>query len=141
LDEKERFIKCDEENDTTIVEIIPKDKIKDKYFLLPNLNNVNYKYKEIYIVVTWCHFYSSISLLHQIILLTYTQKYWQYPGGNASSYSSGTIKISKNNKLIYDASTKSGSSGSPIFIKDTTEVIGIHRGGFNDIKINIGNFN
>ena len=82
-----------------------------------------------------------ISLLHQIILLTYTQKYWQYPGGNALSYSSGTIKISKNNKLIYDASTKSGSSGSPIFIKDTTEFIGIHRGGFNDIKINIGNFN
>ena len=29
LGEKERFIKCDKENDTTIVEIIPKDKIKD----------------------------------------------------------------------------------------------------------------
>ena len=110
LDEKERFIKCDKENDTTIVEIIPKDKIKDKYFLIPNINNINYKDKEIYIV--------------------------QYHQG--IDYSYGSIKICKNNKLIYNASTKSGSSGSPIFIKDTTTVIGIHRGGFRDKKMNTG---
>ena len=112
LGEKERFIKCDKENDTTIVEIIPKDKIKDKYFLVPNINNVNNKDKEIYIV--------------------------QYPQGKDLGYSDGSIKISKNNQLIYNASTNPGSSGSPIFIKDTTTVIGIHRGGFRDKKMNTG---
>ena len=31
--------------------------------------------------------------------------------------------------MVYDASTKSGSSGSPILLKNTTEIIGIHKQG------------
>ena len=39
------------------------------------------------------------------------------------------IKINDNNELVYDASTKSGSSGSPILLKDTKKIIGIHKKG------------
>ena len=112
LDEKERFIKYDKEMDFTIVEIKPEDKIKDKYFLLPCINDIDYKDKDIYIV--------------------------QYPEGKNLSYSQGKIKTIDNYELSYDASTKSGSSGSPILLKNTTEVIGIHKQGSNYKKENYG---
>ena len=92
--------------DVTIIEIKIEDKIKDKYFLLPNINNnIEYINKEIYIV--------------------------QYPKGNKLSYSEGKIININNNELIHDASTTSGSSCSPILIKNTIEVIGIHKQGSN----------
>ena len=112
LDEKERFIKYNKEMDFTIVEIKPEDKIKDKYFLLPTLNDIDYINKDIYIV--------------------------QYPEGKNLSYSQGKIKAIDNYELSYDASTKSGSSGSPILLKNTTEVIGIHKQGSNYKKENYG---
>ena len=113
LDEKERYILNNKEMDITIVEIISKDKIKDKFFLLPNINNnIDYINKKIYIV--------------------------QYPEGNDLSYSEGKIKEIKNYNLIYDASTQSGSSGSPILLKDTTKVIGIHKRGNSHKKENRG---
>ena len=112
LNEKERIIKYDKEIDVTIVEIIPEDKIKNKYFVLPNLSDMNYINKDIYIV--------------------------QFPGGNDLSYSEGKIKNIDNYELSYDASTKSGSSGSPILLKDTTEVIGIHKEGSEYEKQNYG---
>ena len=55
----------------------------------------------------------------------------QYPKGNKLSYSEGKIININNNELIHDASTTSGSSGSPILIKNTIEVIGIHKQGSN----------
>ena len=58
----------------------------------------------------------------------------QYPDGNDLSYSEGKIKDINNYEIIYDASTQPGSSGSPILIKDTTEIIGIHKQG-NNFKI------
>ena len=72
---------------------------------MPNINNnIEYIKKDIYIV--------------------------QYPEGNKLSYSEGKIiNINNNNELIYNASTKPGSSGSPILIKNTIEVIGIHKKG------------
>ena len=103
LDEKERYILYNKEMDITIIEIISNDKIKDKYFLLPNINKIDYINKDIYIV--------------------------QYPGGDDLSYSEGKIKDIKNYEIILDASTKSGSSGSPILLKDTTEIIGILKEG------------
>ena len=112
LDEKERYILYNKEMDITIIEIISKDKIKDKYFLLPNINKIDYINKDIYIV--------------------------QYPGGNDLSYSEGKIKDINNYELIYDASTQPGSSGSPILLKDTTEIIGIHKKGVNYKKENHG---
>ena len=112
LDEKERYILYNKEMDITIVKTIPKDKIKDKYFLLPNINNIDYINKDIYIV--------------------------QYPEGKYLSYSEGKIKNVDNFEIIYDASTQSGSSGSPILLKDTTEIIGIHKRGNNYKKENYG---
>ena len=112
LDEKERFIKYNKEMDFSIIEIIKDDEIKKKYFLLPNLNNIDYKNKDIYIV--------------------------QFPEGKNLSYSVGKIKDRNDFEIIYDASTKSGSSGSPILLKNTTEVIGIHKQGSNNRKENYG---
>ena len=103
LDENERYILYNKKMDVTIIEI-KKDEIKDKYFLLPNINNnIEYINKDIYIV--------------------------QYPQGNKLSYSEGKIININNNELIYNASTKSGSSGSPILLKNTIKVIGIHKQG------------
>jgi V8-like Glu-specific endopeptidase len=45
-------------------------------------------------------------------------------------------------EFVYNASTDKGSSGSPIFLKGTTKVIGIHKsGGVNkDLNKNFGDF-
>ena len=102
LDSKERFIIYDPTLDFTVVEV--GDLIKQKYFLLPNIHNIDYINQKIYIP--------------------------QFPKGNKLSVSEGKIiKINDNNELVYDASTKSGSSGSPILLKDTKKIIGIHKKG------------
>ena len=49
LDSDKRFIIYDVEIDITIIGTIPEDKIKNKYFLLPNLNKIDYINKNIYI--------------------------------------------------------------------------------------------
>ena len=62
----------------------------------------------------------------------------QYPQGKNLSYSEGNIININNNELIYNASTKQGSSGSPILLKNTTKVIGIHKQGNQDGTENYG---
>ena len=115
LDKIKRYIIYDKEIDISLVEIISEDKIKEKYFLLPNLNDKDYIGKEIYIP--------------------------QFPGGKNLSFSEGVIKDINENELIYDASTKPGSSGSPILFKNSTEIIGIHKQGNVRRKENLWNFN
>ena len=112
LDNTKRFIKYDLVMDITIIEIIPDDKIKEKYFLLPNINKVNHINEDIYIV--------------------------QFPEGKNLSYSEGKIKNINNFEIIYNASTNLGSSGSPILLKNTTKVIGIHKKGHIFKKMNYG---
>ena len=112
LDMTQRFIKYDLEMDITIIEIIPADKIGKIYFLLPNINEINYINEDIYIV--------------------------QFPEGKNLSYSEGKIKEINNLEFTYDASTKPGSSGSPILLKNTTKVIGIHKKGNQHKKRNYG---
>ena len=108
---EKRFIKSDETLDFTIIDV--HDIIKDKYFLSPNTKNINYINEDIYIL--------------------------QYPGGDKLGRSEGKIiKINDNNELVHDASTEPGSSGSPIFLKDKTEVIGIHKAGSERKKENYG---
>ena len=63
LDENERYIIYDKDMDITIIEI--KNEIKEKYFLLPNIDNINYINNDIYIV--------------------------QFPEGKNLSYSEGII--------------------------------------------------
>ena len=114
LDKIQRLIKYDLEKDFTIIEIIPNDKIKEKYFLLPDIkqNQMTYINEDIYIV--------------------------QYPEGKNLSFSEGKIQKIDNYDFIYDASTKPGSSGSPILLKNTTKVIGIHKKGNKKNKTNHG---
>ena len=110
LNPSERFIKYFREMDVTLIEIIKADKIEDKYFLLPYGSNIS-KNEEIYII--------------------------QFPEGKLS-HSSGIITEINNYNLTHKASTKFGSSGSPIFLKGTTKVIGIHKQGNSTKKENYG---
>ena len=112
LDKTQRTIKCDSEKDFTIIEIKPDDKIKVKYFLLPNINKINFINQEIYII--------------------------QFPDGEKLSHSEGKIREIDKFKYYYDASIKHSSSGGPILLKNTTTVIGIHKGYHKIKKINQG---
>ena len=93
--------------DATVVQILPEDGIGKEYFLFPNYNYMynfkNLQSKEITIV--------------------------QYPFEKYDSlcYSNGKITKIKKYEFTHVASTKLGSSGSPIFLKGTEEVIGIHK--------------
>ena len=116
LDEKERCIKYNKKVDFAIVEIKSEDKIKykikDKYFLIPNLNHKN--------------------LINENIIIV------QFPLAGKLSKSEGKIININNYHIMHDADTKSGSSGSPIFLKGTTEVIGLHRGVNKDTNEKVG---
>jgi hypothetical protein len=122
LNEKERIIFCfmDFSIDITIIEIIPKDGIKDKtYFLNQNTDN---NYEEF------------IGKNIQII---------QFPDGKKLSKSEQKIteRFTKIDYMFYhNASTIEGSSGSPIILKDDDKVLGIHKGGIRGKKKNVGIF-
>ena len=122
LNEKERIIFCfmGLGIDITIIEIIPKDGIKDKtYFLNPKTDN---NYEEF------------IGKNIQII---------QFPDGKKLSKSEQKIteRFTKIDYMFYhNASTIEGSSGSPIILKDDDKVLGIHKGGIRGKKKNVGIF-
>ena len=119
LNNYKRFIKSfkDINIDCQIVEILKEDEIDEKIFLLPSINYRNnfneFKDKKIYIL--------------------------QYPEGELK-YSYGEIKYINNYEFHYNVSTSYGSSGSPIFLQDTTRVIGIHKQGAIDGTMNFGDF-
>ena len=124
LNSEERFIKDfrDIKMDATVIEILPKDKIPQDYFLLPYIDYMG-NYNE---------------LEGQDIAII------QYPKGKLN-LSEGKIKSltkATDCEFIHDASTDEGSSGSPIFLKGTTKVVGIHKGfiEINQKKKNYGDF-
>ena len=124
LDKEERIIICLGENlklDVTIVEILPKDNLNDSNFFQPyeELDELNEKF-----------------LGNDIRIV-------QFPEGGEISLSTGKIiKFFETNSncFFHDASTKKGSSGSPIMLKGDDKVFGIHRGSnqVNNIGIFIG---
>ena len=121
LNEEERIINCYEGfgYDISIIEIIPKDEIKDKtYFLEPNTANYdNFIEKEIQII--------------------------QFPDGERLSLSKAKItgKLKTYDYMFFhEASTEKGSSGSPIVLKNDDRVLGIHKGAIEGKKKNIGIF-
>ena len=124
LDKKERIIESFKETlglDITLVEILPKDKIDNSFFLTPN-----YNYTETY-----------EEFINKDIEIV------QYPKGNNLSLSKGKIlKIFESNDYIFfhDADTENGSSGSPIVLKGEETVIALHRGSAKDKTKNIGIF-
>ena len=126
LNSKERFIKDfrDKTIDATVIEILPKDNIPNDYFLLTLLD-----YRDNYDKLKG----------KDIAIIQYPQGEMYYADGNIierTSLEKGKYEFSHN------ASTKGGSSGSPIFLKGITKVIGIHKGGSGNenIKIKYGDF-
>ena len=112
LNSVERFIKYNKKYDITIIEILSKDNINEDYFLLPYTDEINnLKNERIYIP--------------------------QFPKGELS-YSKGYIKEINEYELIYTASTNKGSSGSPIFLENSKNVIGIHKEGNSTENENYG---
>jgi len=117
LNKDKRFIKdyMDINIDIIIIQILEEDNIDKKYFLLPYMGEIsNLKGKRICIA--------------------------QIPKGKELFFSEGDITKIQNYELAYDATTDKGSSGSPIFLKNTTEVIGIHKQGNTSKPENYGNF-
>ena len=53
---------------------------------------------------------------------------------------SGKIKEIKDFEFSHQLDTRIGSSGSPICLLDDTSIIGIHKGGIKEKKINYGTF-
>ena len=127
LDKEERIIICLGENlklDVTIVEILPKDNLNDS-----NDSNFFQPYEE-------------LDELNEKFLGN-DIRIVQFPEGGEISLSTGKIiKFFETNSncFFHDASTKKGSSGSPIMLKGDDKVFGIHRGSnqVNNIGIFIG---
>ena len=124
LNKEERFIQSFKEKeelkiDCTIVEILKKDKVDERYFLLPNIDYNSNNYNE---------------LINKIVYVV------KFPGGKNLSYSKGELINIDKYEFTHKAGTKSGSSGSPIFLANTTNVIGIHKSGNEYEKENYGDF-
>ena len=117
LNKDKRFIEdyIDINIDIIIIQILEEDNIDKNYFLSPYMGEISkLEGKRIYIT--------------------------QFPKGKKLCYSKGGIIRIDNYELIHNASTDIGSSGSPIFIKNSTEVIGIHKQGNIEKSENYGNF-
>ena len=110
--------------DATVIQIFPENNEINKEFFFKN-NNIEVLVKDNYEILK----NKNIHIL-------------QYPGsGNILSISQGVyLGIYNINEFYHNASTESGSSGSPIFIfYDSTIIIfGIHKGGKKDK--NLGDF-
>ena len=93
--------------DYTCIEIYPSDGFKDYFKIDPIVfNNKNYLNN------------SDIFIL-------------QYPEGNELCFSYGKVLSLKENYIVHTASTKDGSSGSPIIRRsEDNYIIGLHYGGF-----------
>ena len=107
LNENERYIRNfkDDEIDASIVQIIYNDNISYSYFLSPEGEYSDDKNK----------------LINKQIYIP------QYPLGKKLKYARGIINNIKNYELIHSTTTEPGSSGSPLFLKDSIKVIGIHK--------------
>ena len=117
LDSKKRYIKSfiDKHLDITAVQILDEDNISRDYFLIPEIEErINNYY-----------------LINSQIYIP------QYPKGGELKYTKGIIKEIDKYEFTHVANTESGSSGSPIFLEGTINVIGIHKEG---CKINNENY-
>ena len=118
LNEEERYIKSfkDLGLDITIVEILDKDNISKDYFLFPllDINNKILINNKIYIP--------------------------QYPKGQELKYDMNIIKEINKYEFTHLVNTEKGSSGSPIFLENDIDVLGIHKAGNEEKTENYGNF-
>ena len=119
LDKDKRFIytfKGEIGIDVTVVEILPDDKVKDDFFLKPELidNKNEIKDKEIYII--------------------------QFAEEKEKELkcSEGKIISILNIEFTHTAFTVKNSAGSPIILKSTKKIIGIHQNGNINNEDNYG---
>jgi len=120
LELKSRFIKFFKQpKDISIVEIKDSDGIKDIEYLNYDLN-----YKE--------GGYSQYKEMEVLSL--------GYPFGKDLASGSGEIININGNEFEHDISTEQGSSGSPIILFNLLKVIGIHKYGDLEKRVNIGIF-
>ena len=122
LDQNKKYIKTfkDINLDITVIEILEKDNIPKEYFIYnPYLDLDNIDYNE---------------LINNEIYIP------QYPKGKDLVNARGKIIEIDKYEFTHLASTETGSSGSPIFLKDSINVIGIHKEGNNDKSENYGDF-
>ena len=118
---EKRRVYTDKDLDYTCIELFEADDIKNYFKIDPILftNNINFIND------------SDIFIL-------------QFPESNELSFSYGNIKSIKDNNIIYNTSTKKGSSGSPIIKRiNQNYIIGLHYGGIQnqnnkDYKFNLG---
>ena len=105
IDDKRRVF-TDKELDYTCIEIYESDGIEDYFKIDPILFTDNRN-----------------SIINSNIFIL------QYPEGNELCFSYGKIKLIKDNNIIHSASTKEGSSGSPIIRRSNQNyIIGLHYG-------------
>jgi V8-like Glu-specific endopeptidase len=117
LNEKRR-IYCNENYDTTIIEIKPNDKIDDfmeiDEDILKDDSNISYNHESIYI-------------LH-------------YPNSEKAKVSYAILNTIKDYNISHYCFTDEGSSGSPIINLFNHKIIGIHRESSTHCKINYGTY-
>ena len=108
LNTEERLIKNfkDVGIDSTVIEILPGDKIENDFFLSPYINNFNeLKDEDIFII--------------------------QFPKG-IMNYSTGKIKSINKNDFIHTIKIENEFEGNPIFLKGSIKVIGIQKNSENE---------
>ena len=92
--------------DSTVIEILPEDKIENDFFLMPYINNFNeLKDEDIFII--------------------------QFPKG-IMTYSTGKIKNINKNDCIHTIKLENEFEGNPIFLKGSKKVIGIQKNSENE---------
>ena len=118
LNRDKRFIKeyTEIDIDIIVIQILNEDNVDKKYFLSPYIGKISTNLKGNSIYIT------------------------QFPKGKNLSYSTGKITKISGYELAHNAATDKGSSGSPIFLENTQEVIGIHKQGSLEKLENYGNF-
>ena len=108
LDTNERYIKRffdDYHLDITVIEILPKDNISKEYFLLPN---IDFNYNNLNELIN-----------KEVLIMQYrTDKFGFSLGGVI-------CEMDRYNFSLLSCSLEKGSTGSPIFLKDSTKVIGV----------------
>ena len=120
LNKNERYIRSfiDMDLDITVVEILEKDNISKEYYLFNYLlDTINYN-----------------DLIKNNIYIP------QYAKGKELVNAKGIITEINKYQFTHLASTEPGSSGSPIFLDNSVDVIGIHKGSNKDKTENYGDF-
>ena len=119
LSRDERYIQSFQDNnlDISVIEILPKDNIQKDYFLLPDFSYMN-NYNEL--------------KNKDIMILQYSE--------DKPKFSFGKINDINNYEFTHSASSLPGCSGSPIFLKNSKNVIGMLKEGKQGTSINYGIF-